>query len=233
MILIRNCPHKNNIFTYLSEDGSHIYKSSRAKNGMNSLRKEFNGYKWYRNRLGLPEKDIHYVESISYLRLEIPFSAGSPADFTKGLESNLNAIKIGFKLYESLWPCNENAAYPIHGDYSLGNILFDKNGSTIIDWEHFTDDAAPWGFDLLNLFYESTYFSFRGNLTLASDEVVAYLSLKKYLNDLLASKNGMNLNYTDFKCMVNKNFNVWGHLYKKLPALMLSHSQVNFLNSLE
>lgn len=232
MILIRNCPHSNGVYTYLSGDDSYIYKSSRTKSGINSLRKELDGNLWCRRRLGLSAKDVRYFESNAYFRLEIPFFEGICADFSKGLFCNFNAIKTGFALYESIWQDHESIFYPIHGDYSLGNILFGRNGSTIIDWEHFTENAAPWGFDLLNLLYESTFFSFGGKLTLPSKELDAFLSLKKFLNDLLTYRNSMKVTYPEFQNIVQQNLNIWGVLKNKLPALMLSKDQINYLESL-
>jgi thiamine kinase-like enzyme len=47
---------------------------------------------------------------------------------------------------------------PIHGDLSLDNIIINADGVHIIDWEHYTAAAAPWGFDIMYLLFVSLYF---------------------------------------------------------------------------
>ena len=45
MILIRNCPHENGIYTLLDGDKKQIIKSTYSTDGITRLIKEHNGYK--------------------------------------------------------------------------------------------------------------------------------------------------------------------------------------------
>mgnify|MGYP006115301743 CR=1 FL=1 len=55
MILIRNCPHNNGIYTLKDSKSGKIIKSSYSKDGMDRLLNEYNGYKWYFNRINFDD----------------------------------------------------------------------------------------------------------------------------------------------------------------------------------
>ncbi len=162
--LLRNCSHGSEIATYLAKDGSGgkmVIKTSSTPAGIKNLHKEIEGWRWYQ-KLRYPDT-IEPLCSIlqeykSYLRLKISYINGDKPVYQTGLDGNKEAIKKIVKHYCQIWPYSSGLA-PMHGDLSLDNIIINSNGVNIIDWEHFTDCAAPWGYDILYLLFESLYFS--------------------------------------------------------------------------
>ena len=75
MILIRNCPHENGIYTFLASDKKQIIKSTYSTDGITRLIKENNGYKWYFEQIGYQEiKNSLLINATdSYCRSHIPF----------------------------------------------------------------------------------------------------------------------------------------------------------------
>ena len=47
----------------------------------------------------------------------------------------------------------------VHGDYNLGNLLVDRNKSSIVDFEHFEPEGLPF-FDLSNLLFNPILMSY-------------------------------------------------------------------------
>ena len=46
-------------------------------------------------------------------------------------------------------------------DLSIDNVISNKDGVHIIDWEHFSLEGAPFGFDAYNLLFEQLWFSMK------------------------------------------------------------------------
>lgn len=78
MILIRNCPHENGIYTLLDGDKKQIIKSTYSTDGITRLIKEHNGYKWYFERIGYQEiKNSLFINIAMFVFHSICFMAGS------------------------------------------------------------------------------------------------------------------------------------------------------------
>ena len=112
----------------------------------------------------------------------------------------------------------------------MENIIFSKingNAPFLIDWEHFKEDIAPWGFDLANLLYESVYFSFSKRNNLSKRDILAYVTVKKYILKHMGLDN-MICNVHVLKKFIFENAFLWDGLVEKLPALKLSHIQCDY-----
>ncbi len=163
--LLRNCSHSGEIATYLATDGSgpkHIIKSSVTEKGIEHLRKEVRGWSWYQGLRYAAKEPICKItqERNKYLQIQIKLIEGCVPFYKKGLERNADAVHRVVRHYCDCWP-RDSDLVPLHGDFSLGNVIMSSDGVHVIDWEHFTDNAVPWGFDVLNLLFETLFYGMR------------------------------------------------------------------------
>ncbi|MDB9950622.1 hypothetical protein OAD60_00105 [Candidatus Thioglobus sp.] len=237
MILIRNCPHENGIYTLLGGDKKQIIKSTYSTDGITRLIKEHNGYKWYFERIGFQEikNSLLINNTESYCRSHIPFFCGDIGDPYKSISTNKKQLLKAIDAYIFIWPERNNKKHCIHGDFSIGNIIFSKiNGNTpiLIDWEHFNKGVAPWGFDLVNLLYEAVYFSFSKRNSLSKRDILAYVALKKYILKHMGLDN-MICNVYALKEFISENVFLWDGLFEKLPVVNLSDIQCDYINKID
>lgn len=160
--LLRNCTHGSEIATYLATDefgGKRIRKTSTTPSGIKNLRNELEGWQWYETLRYHSNEPICRIakQRDKYLQIHIKYIEGIKPVFQNGLERNAGAISKIVQHYCDIWPRSFDAS-PMHGDFSLDNIIINLDGVHIFDWEHFIADAVPWGFDILYLLFESLYF---------------------------------------------------------------------------
>lgn len=233
MNLIRNSPHDNGIYTILNQEESLVIKSSYTQNGIASLVKEENGYNWYLDKFENNAFQISKIQTSNFMKIYLPLVNGVVGNHNLNLSSNSNFINKIIDHYLFIWPKTKDIPLPIHGDFSVGNVMLLENGNVfIIDWEHFTQSGGPWGFDLVNMLYESAYFSMKGNKMLEKDEAV-FKSLRHKISSRINELNGFSCNILNLKNFIMKNKNIWDKLIHKLPCLKLSNEQINYLTTLE
>jgi len=234
MNLLRNCPHNNGIYTFFDLN-SKIIKSSYSEKGINSLSREYRGYKWYLDRIKCNRSStlcLYKRQSGTYARLFIPFFNGGSVNYYDDISCNFSYLLKAIEVYIDIWPTNKSNKTYMHGDYSLGNLIFDplsKEMPLIIDWEHFRERSMPWGFDLVNLLYESVFFSFKGGDVLTKNNIHSYIKLKKYLLSLLDSKECMECNINELSNVIVSNMEFWDDVFKKLPVLKFTKQQKDFI----
>ena len=227
--LLRNCIHKNNIFILKKNINNNIsmIKSSSSLDGIRSLERETIGLNWYFKNSKNQFKLNHTYYENSYYRIEIDYIDGFKPYYTNGIIKNYNYISLAIEHYIEVWNNinNTNETGPIHGDFSIDNLIFKKNNVIIIDWEHFNDGDFPIGFDALNLIFEQLWYA--GSLF---NSMKAINNLNKLLQSLKA-KNFMNKifykstlkNTIDF---ILANQLIWSEKGLKLPILNFSKEQI-------
>jgi hypothetical protein len=235
MILIRNCPHDNGIYTIL--DNNQIIKSSYSADGITRLRKEHNGYRWYFERSGYQKKyDLVIKGTNSYCRSNIPYYLGDNGNPYKSISFNKFRLLKAIDAYLFVWPEKNHKMNCMHGDYSIGNIIFSKTDGYapfIIDWEHFKEDIAPWGFDLANLLYESVFFTFRQRNSFSNSDIMTYVTVKRYILNRMGIENSVICNLKVLKKFIFENTLLWDGLVEKLPAVKISHIQCDFIDDID
>ena len=236
MILVRNCPHNNGIHTLIHEEQSLVLKSSYSNEAIIRLKHEHLGYDWYFRQTNMSNNwYLNYFENSSgvYSRLSVRLFYGSAGECYKNISYNRKNILRVINYYKDVWPSSSKKSLPIHGDFSLGNIIFSKKSLAIIDWEHFKIGAAPWGFDLVNLLYEAIFFSFNnaGNLTKTDKET--FLELRKVMILTLVKGESFNCSLDVLTNFIEKNYSIWGVFKSKLPVMNFSKAQREVILELE
>lgn len=163
--LTRNCLHGSEIY-FLEEDdpGSNtqaIYKSSSSQEGVKNLKQELEGFRWYKQRNNHPISVAIARETPHYLSVKYGLVEGIKVPFRHGYFRNKKWVHSILEHYCSIWgalPKREDGLYPLHGDLSLDNVVFTNAGPVILDWEHFSMNTVPLGFDGLYILFESLWF---------------------------------------------------------------------------
>lgn len=236
MILVRNCPHNNGIYTFIDENQCVVIKSSYSDDGVIRLRSEYAGYEWYfkqKNIFNNSTLSLNENDNKLYSRLHVKLFNGTEGECYKSISYNKKHLLMAINKYKEVWPENKGKLFPLHGDFSLGNLLFNGQSLTIIDWEHFQLDVAPWGFDLVNMLYESVFFSFNGKSSLNSNDSRVFLEIRKTISDLFGHHKYFNCTLDDLTGFISTNLSIWGELVNKLPVMKFSEAQRDFLLKLE
>lgn len=236
MILIDNNPHDNGLFTYKDSQSNLIIKSSYLDRGIKRLSQEYAGYKWYLNRAGLKDAtklSLSKNERGFYSRLIVSCFPGKCGQHDLALHVNQDKLLIAIDTYKKIWLEDSGALSPIHGDLSLGNILFRDSKAIIIDWEHFQHNAAPWGFDLVNMLYESTLMSINQNGLMNKKDIKVFEEIKEHVSSLLETKRGFNCNFGSLIAFYNSNQSIWDGGINKFPVINATSSQLNKLEQLD
>lgn len=236
MILIRNCPHDNGIYTLIDRVEGLVVKSSCTDNGIASLSREYAGYQWYLQQKNLLDTTLLRLvknEYNSYCKLYIKLFSGREGKYYRNLSYNQGDLFKAISAYTKVWQRQKGQLAPLHGDFSLGNLIICGDEVIIIDWEHFQLDAAPWGFDLVNLIYESAFFSFKGKNTLNLRDSKVFFDLRRAVCDLLSPNEGFNCTLENLTQFVSSHLSVWGGLVNKLPVMKFTIAQEEYLKRLE
>ena len=233
--LFKNCLHSNDIFL-VEKVNSYgipiaIIKSSSSINGIKSLHNELSGIKWYNNIMNYNILNLSIeIETTHYLRTKCDYVEGVAPMYYAGFNSNKHYIKSIVDLYCVLWPKSKNInnRFAIHGDFSIVNFLFKCDGNPVIlDWEHFTLNIGPLGFDALNFLFEQIWLEKENNNDLFEivDEIsYFYKTLKenKAIDEKYFSKSPL-LSTVNF---IKQNKNIWGLQVNKLPVLKFSKKEI-------
>jgi hypothetical protein len=233
--LLRNCSHGGEIATYLvqNEKSKKIMKASTTRNGIMDLRAEVAGWNWYQ-QIRYPEIKTPIcrvvMEKHNYLKIEIDYIEGKQGEHRKGLVYNRDVIKKVVRHYCDVWPVSQNGMAPLHGDFSLENIIFNENGMNIFDWEHFAFDAAPWGFDPIYLLFEALWYSFDGKKRLKKKEILIVSECIQLLKDQHLSKDIADHPLSFLISFIYDNGHLWRTQVDKFPVLCFTKEQVCFID---
>jgi hypothetical protein len=236
MILVRNSPHNNGIYTFIDIEAEIVIKSSINVEGIGRLKREFYGYQWYLKLAGKQTQKAIYIDpnpSERYCRIYGQYFLGKVGNSNRSLSVNYPLIEQAIKHYIEIWPTNKSILAPLHGDFSVGNLIFNEDMVTIIDWEHFAMNVAPWGFDLVNMFYESVYFSMAKCCTLKPADKNAFFELRSTISELLKEVPEFDCNLTELIAFMRRNELFWGSIIRKMPVLKFTREQQKFIEFLE
>jgi len=228
MILISNSPHSNCITTYKDSENNNIIKSSYSEKGIDSLLREYAGYSWYLSRAGLTNTtrlNLYTNADESYCRLTVSIFSGTQGEHFQPLHTSREKLLIAIKNYAEIWPQDRTRLSPLHGDLSLGNMIFLDCKVVIIDWEHFQVDAAPWGFDLVNLLYESTLMSISKRGFLDEQDSMVFCEIREIISDLLNDGGGFKCCFGDLIDFYNSRHSLWKGAIGKFPVMNVSDIQ--------
>lgn len=241
--LLKNCSNGNEVSTYLAARDigpKRIVKAAATQVGMDNLRHEIEGWTWYQ-RMRYPEKKGPICrivqEKRSFLKIEIAFVEGEKADCRKGLVKNQEMVKKVIEHYCEIWPYTPDGPSPLHGDLSLDNVIYNAEGIHLIDWEHFNENGAPWGFDPLYLLFESLFLKIRNSRRPSSKEISIVADNINFLNNNHKLQSPMidrPLKYLiDF---ITGNHTLWGRelseFQNKFPILAFADDKVAFIDNL-
>ncbi len=235
--LISNSRNNNGIAVYLQQDHRNvrkIIKTSYTAKGIADLLRERDGWTWYyENKLcsGLSLNCVASALRESFVRIDIGFIDGQAFDYTLPIERNLGILDRCITWYIENWPYNGNHLGPIHGDFSLGNLI-DSNGRLVlIDWEHFAADRAPWGVDVVALVLETIYFSRSRWSGLRDRDIVP----TKPLFQRLAATGRLEPRFVKnplaaLRAFIRGASDIWGDQVSKLPVLHYTDEEVALID---
>ena len=228
----------NNVSTSIEFEGNkkiYIVKSTFDKDSFFELEKEYNGYLWYSEFRPI-FLQLKKIDNFDYMQLKIEYLDGKKANYKNGLSKNYNRILLVINHYNKITKRNYalSSQYPLHGDLSLDNVIFNKNQVFLIDWQYFTNTETCSGFDILNLIYEQLYFELNNNI---------FKLNKKTLNNLVNL-----LNFVFDNSMVDQYFKddplqkirkyindnnkiIWNNQAYKLPVTKFNNKQVGFIDN--
>ena len=231
MELIRNCPNDNGIVTLYCQEHRQFIKSASNIASQN-LNNEMRGFHWYvennPSKL-ISKKDYQIKESQdhSYVKIFIKEFEGSKYSPYSRVEKNINVIKNIISHYFDDWKReNQKIKYPIHGDFSVGNCVILNREVIFFDWEHFLEDGAAFGFDVVNLYYETIYFTFNKRSFLTKRQIRIFKDLKLLLCNYLNYPTDFRVDLKFLECFLKQNKSHWGKSFQKLPVLKFSCSQI-------
>ena len=232
--VIRNCTHGSKIILSICEnDGRKFFKkSSYSEEGIEALKKEYEGYVWYINKINQSISIRKRNIDNNYLELNIPHIETKTSIRKKLNKRNLKFFYRAIDHYKNVWMLCEpqNDLYPVHGDYSLeGNILFNEEKVFVIDWEHFNQASAPLGYDILFMIFESLKIKIgfkipKKNLLKMASELIIY-AYNNHCLDECFNKDFLS-SFISFQESIHKN---WGQQKDKLPTTQFNSEQLIYM----
>tara|TARA_B110000008_G_scaffold279993_1_gene330407 strand:- start:12921 stop:13646 length:726 start_codon:yes stop_codon:yes gene_type:complete len=230
--IIRNNEHNSNIIMSLSYDDKNcleVIKTSNDIQSKRSLQNELLGYSWYEDRGGLVSPRI--IKDINqYFSISIPFSNGEVKNPIYGFTINKKYIVMIINHYKKIWRNNiNNLKAPIHGDFSIGNVIINRSKIQVIDWEHFVMNSFPVGIDILNLVFEQLWFEKRiiGIRKKTLNDI--FLILKNlYQEGYILCEDNAYLSY--LVSIIEENKNHWGKQIKKMPILKFTPDEIKIID---
>ena len=238
--LIRNCSQGSEVSIYRVVEGSRTFvrKVATTPSGIAHLERESAGWIWYQERR-YPSSQ-HPIATCRlgdhYGRFELDWFHGYKGNYRNGLIPNQKMIRLAVDHYCSLWPAEQPALVPLHGDFSIDNLIVNADGVHVLDWEHFVIDGGPWGLDPVYLLFESLWFGMKRRTRPRRAETRVIARVLSHLTDRgpLADQFTVQPLHT-IRHFIQENKTIWGadldHIKLKLPVLQFSDQQVADIDS--
>jgi len=212
-----------------------IVKSSSDISGICDIRRELSGIDWYNIHSNNFLKYELAVNNSRYINVKHDLIDGVVPNFErKTYRSNLKYINSVIIHYCEVWgDMTGSRLAPMHGDLSLlGNIIFiEDHFPVIIDWEHFTTDGAPIGFDALYFLFELLWYE----LLISVDIHQSVLSHIAEMMELLKMHGCLSeyyfyspLSAVNDYMIENKQY--WGAQFTKMPNLLYSNHHIEIID---
>lgn len=226
MKLIRNCSHDNEVATFYRERNREksICKASSSLIGIEQVEQEINGWTWYQSRRYLSANNGFckiVAKRENYIRVEIQYIEGCKAKYSKGIQKNAELIDDVIQHYCNIWSDDKENYPPLHGDLSIDNVISNKDGVHIIDWEHFSFEGAPFGFDAYNLLFEQLWFAMKGRKKLRRNELDVLLgNIRTIRSASIGFSDLHDKPLSSLQNFIRINCRIWrGQIYR-LPVLL-------------
>ena len=225
----------NNSGVYLSTIYDHehnpvyVKKSASKPTSILKLKREVQGALWYS---GLSKERLicDITELPKYYSIRFNFISGMKMNFRDGYWINKCYVEKAVDKYCEIWSKELSDETIIHGDYSIDNLIFSEEGVTVIDWEHFSSNLIPKGFDALNLIYEQIYILMLNKKI--NHKVISHanLMLRKLYDSECLHKAYFKNPLKTVQGYIANNLEIWGAQVSKLPIMQLDSPQCSALD---
>jgi hypothetical protein len=173
--LIRPSSHGNNVAVIYISNGNFFRKVSYKSSGRKYIDNEYSGFAWYSEIVSRKTLVKKYTHNENYSCIDIQKVEGGRADYRAGLTKNQDYIDLCIDHYLEVFP--REKVVPCHGDLTLDNVIFSKNGAIFFDWEHFSLSGEAWGFDIAYLLMSSAFFPYYKQGSLPSKHIAIFRRL--------------------------------------------------------
>ena len=235
MKIIRYSLLSKTAIRYNFENKSYV-KTSYDKEGILNIKNEYDGYNWYiskkKKNSDYVFKHLKLISKKGFAKIEIPEIKGFKVPAEREIYKNEFFILSAINEYFDVSKQN-NFNFRFHGDFSIGNIIFNEANAFIIDWEHSNNKINIWGVDVLNLFFESLYFSFKKKNSLNKKNLQSAKRIYNYINLIFSESNNKILRLNELIEIYKKNKGLWGLSFSKLPILKFNKIQIEFIEKIE
>lgn len=223
----------NKTIIYYNSDKELYIKSSYDKNSIISLTNEYEGFKWYfSKKLSLDKSLLSKLKKRidnNFAKIEIPSLPGNSVNAYNPICINEKYVILAIDEYLSVSKKND---FRFHGDFSVGNLVYSKNQCYIIDWENSVIDQQFWGVDILNIFFESIFFSFDKDI-LSKRNIQSATNIYKRIIKIFKEKEAKLLTIYELIELYNSNSLIWGDTFSKLPVLKFNKKQLEIIDSFQ
>ena len=223
----------NKTIIYYNSDKEMYIKSSYDKNPIISLSNEYEGFKWYFSKK--PSLDKSLVSKLkkridnNFAKIEIPSLPGNSVNAYNPIYVNEKYVMLAINEYLNV---SEKNDFRFHGDFSVGNVIYNKKECYIIDWENSVIDQQFWGVDILNIFFESIFFSFDKDI-LSKRNIQSATNIYKRIIKIFKEKEAKLLTIYELIELYNSNSLIWGDTFSKLPVLKFNKEQLEIIDSFQ
>lgn len=231
MELISNCAHFGSTYTAFVTSPDNlpigVVKGSFVRDGIESLKNEIQGLRWYAGRLNIDPDSVGSLHSFEnrYAKLSIPFHKGSCGNPYLPIKQNYHKIVNAIQYYKDLF--GEDDYIFSHGDYSLVNMVFEQDEiQWLIDWEHF-NDQLPREFDVLNCILEVCYYNFMRSRKLTREDISLLKNLLIFASDEIGiSDLNLDTPARDYYALNLANREIYGPQINKFPLVACPKADV-------
>ena len=235
--LISNCPHNSSRHNFIIKKNKKFFfcKSSTRKKEIEILKREIEGISFFnqysKNKIEYQKKFIN-----NYGKIEIKKIDGNIVNPKKGFNNNIQYMDLVFDKYIELY--HSSSINFSHGDLSFSNIIFSEKNCFIIDWEHFSLNKLPIGFDLMYFIFENIFFEKKFKYTKNNYfikyviEKIKYLKEIKLLSDIFKKGNILK----NIILILLKEKKIWNYeiknLKNKFPVLQFDKKYIEEIDNL-
>jgi len=222
----------NEIIIHHNETDKLLIKSTYNTESIQSIINEFEGFNWYfskKSNFQEYSKRLSLNVSDKFARIEIPEIKGFSVKASNQISINEKFIIRAIDEYLQI---SNLTNFRFHGDFSIGNMIFTELECYIIDWEHSLSNLNLWGLDILNIYYESLFFSFHKN-KLSEANKLSLIKVYKYLLEIFNNNGKQIISLSNLIEIYRENNFIWGNSISKLPVLKFNEKQILLIESIE
>ena len=121
----------------------------------------------------------------------------------------------------------------MHGDLSIDNVITNKDGVHIIDWEHFFLDTTPFGFDAYNLLFEQLFFAMKERKRPKRGELDVLLdNIRMIRSSPTDSSYFYDQPLFSVQRFIKTNSNIWKNQIHRLPVLLFNEESTRTIDKM-